>query len=1194
MNDEQDSPSIDPELEVRIVALLQGEASDFERDELNRLIKERPEVASFKKELERLHERLRDVGMDEWVDESADWKLSPKRRNLVLATMSGEAIPTADVKSVILSPDPELVGRRKIVSNALKIAAILFLPLCFVGTSASWFMARSRFMADSRYQNDSRPSSVATNAMVDRAGEQSVDSSVPASDTRWMSQVEMLGAEISEDEVSFSGEAASKEAGVSEGYAESPKSNLSEIRRYLDVSGTTGAEEDAREYDAKDNDAASLGFDAMAVQPSPYYRMDAVEYFPSDSKQETPQDAYAADAEMSRLRQPSPGSSGPGEGLVRPNLDDLAGIPLANQSRHVVLPREEFEERTANPMRTFAAPSGGESGYGGKADSDRDAGIAGFEMSDSKRLKREKANVLDFPALGVAKQKSIQDTESKQAQRPISGGATIRYSVDPQQGNSQQGNSQQGNSPSAKDGETRDSWIFEGRRKSNSKASDISNFRALDQAKSSDGGEQSPRFGLSLPDVQLSTGAIRAQSSSQPSSTNGIAEPAAPAKIADFGSGVETLSIRASDQGRSNAEQTLEEQSIDGLADGVVDKTVQFGRGLSESLVEKGLSSSNEAPAERQEEMFDKRSAPKSAPTAAEPGARESRETFAESAAGGGGAELWGLREQSQGLSGNISGDTAAKSPRIAGGFEKWSDEGSSPGQRQAQQSNTYAYWDRMPSTQNAEGEESVEQRDFLSRDEFDRRFLRSERQLMLEDRFDSKAKKPASKIVPAVGLDEKEAAEESFSTFSLHVSDVSFKLAKAALAKGEWPDSLKVRIEEFVNAFDYGDPMPNDRERVACRVEQSVHPFLQQRNLMRVSMRTAAAGRASTTPLRLTFLLDNSGSMERFDRQQTVRRAFALLAQQLKPIDQVTLISFARQPRLLADKVSGSESGQLVQLVDQLPSEGGTNLESALQLAFEKAREQQIDDAQNRVILLTDGAVNLGDANPQSLARMIEFMRGEGIAFDAAGISAEGLNDEVLESLARKGDGRYYLLDSPEAADEGFVRQIAGALRPSAKNVKVQIQFNPRRVGRYKLLGFEKHRLAQEDFRNDQVDAAEMAAEEAGVAVYQFEAKPDGEGDVGFVSVRFQDVSTGQMVEESWPIPYEPGAVRLDQAAPSLRIAASAALLAAALKGETLGETVDLKALSQLIAGLPAPDRSKRVQALEQMIRQARQVSGR
>ncbi len=437
-------------------------------------------------------------------------------------------------------------------------------------------------------------------------------------------------------------------------------------------------------------------------------------------------------------------------------------------------------------------------------------------------------------------------------------------------------------------------------------------------------------------------------------------------------------------------------------------------------------------------------------------------------------------------------------------------------------------------------------------------------------------------------------AATEPFSTFSLHVSDVSFKLAAAALAQGRFPEPDKVRIEEFVNALDYGDPLPRQHEQVAGQIEQCIDPFAQQRNLLRVSLRTAAAGRASTTPLRLTLLLDNSGSMERIDRQQTVRRAFETLTQQLQAGDQITLVSFARTPRLLADRVSGEGIKKLVQLIENLPSEGGTNIETALQLAWEKAREQWTEGAQNRIILLTDGAVNLGDADPERLSNLVTTIRDSGIAFDAAGISANGLNDEVLEALTRKGDGRYYLLDSVESADDGFARQIAGALRPSAMNVKVQVEFNSARVGHYRLLGFEKHRLNQEDFRNDKVDAAEMAAAEAGVAVYQFEPNPDGEGDVGSVSVRFRDRSSGQMVERRWPILYQPNPPRVDQSPVSMRLATVAAMLAAKLGDGPLGETVDLQALSALLAGLPPQDRvAPRVRQLEQMIQQAREISG-
>jgi Mg-chelatase subunit ChlD len=452
-----------------------------------------------------------------------------------------------------------------------------------------------------------------------------------------------------------------------------------------------------------------------------------------------------------------------------------------------------------------------------------------------------------------------------------------------------------------------------------------------------------------------------------------------------------------------------------------------------------------------------------------------------------------------------------------------------------------------------------------------------------------AEAKKELPRIEKQSSIDETSASKDPFSTFSLHVSDVSFKLAQAALNQGQWPEAAKIRIEEFVNALDYRDPLPSGNERVACRAEQAIHPFLMQRNLLRVSMRTAATGRTQNTPLRLTILLDNSGSMERPDRRQAVLQGFRSLSAQLNAADQVTLVSFASSPRLLADKVPGNQSESLLQQIENLPSEGGTNFEAALLLAREKAMEQKLNGAQNRVVLLTDGAVNLGNANPDSLAKLVTQLRDSGIAFDAAGISALDLNDEVLEALTRQGDGRYYLLDSAESANESFASQIAGSLRPSAQNVKVQIEFNPQRVGRYKLLGFEKHRLNQQDFRNDKVDAAEMAAAEAGVAVYQFEIKPNGTGDVGSVSVRFRDLSTGQMVENRWSIPFESNTPRLEQSEPSMQLAACSALFAAKLAGGPLADSVDLASLQKILANLPEQTANQpRVQQLRTMVDQA------
>jgi secreted protein with Ig-like and vWFA domain len=414
-------------------------------------------------------------------------------------------------------------------------------------------------------------------------------------------------------------------------------------------------------------------------------------------------------------------------------------------------------------------------------------------------------------------------------------------------------------------------------------------------------------------------------------------------------------------------------------------------------------------------------------------------------------------------------------------------------------------------------------------------------------------------------------SADEPFSTFSLHVSDASFKLAQAAMERGEVPAAEGIRPEEFYNAFDYGDPAPASGEPVVCVTEQSAHPAFAQRNLLRIGVRTGSQGRGASTPLNLTLLLDHSGSMEREDRNAGLAMAVRQLSSLLKEGDTITVAGFSRQPRLLADRLPGARAQELNELIARTPSEGGTNLEEGLKLGEELAKRQFNPAAQNRVVLFTDGAANLGDARPEALQARIEGLRQQGIAFDAAGFGADGLNDKLLERLTRNGNGRYYVVDGPEDADAGFAKQLAGAFRPAAENVKVQVRFNPARVAKYKLIGFEEHRLQKEDFRNDAVDAAEMAAEEAGNALYQIETLPQGEGEVGEVSVRFRDVASGQMVERTWTIPYDAQAPAFDKATPSIQLAGLAAFTAEKLRAAPMADAVDFQQLGQVYAGVRA-----------------------
>lgn len=411
-------------------------------------------------------------------------------------------------------------------------------------------------------------------------------------------------------------------------------------------------------------------------------------------------------------------------------------------------------------------------------------------------------------------------------------------------------------------------------------------------------------------------------------------------------------------------------------------------------------------------------------------------------------------------------------------------------------------------------------------------------------------------------------AIEEPYSTFSLNVSDASFQTAQAALAKGGTPDPNSIRVEQFYNAVDYGDPAPGTGEPVAATIEQCAHPVIPGRNLVRVALRTGSSGRNAQQPLQLTLLVDLSGSMAREDRRVAMNTALSGLANLLGPNDRITVLGFSLGSRMLADMLPGDQAGNLATLVREAPHEGGTNLEAALRLASEVALPRRQQGAQNRIVLFTDGAANLGNANPAVLADQVKAMRQQGLAFDVAGIGTSELNDRLLGELSRHGNGRFYVMD-PQAGENQFASQLAGAFRPAAENVKVQVRFNPQRVGQYKLIGFDEHRLKTEDFRNDQVDAAELAAEEAGVALYQVEVLPNGTGELGEVSVRFRDAAEARMVERTWTIPHTPDAPVFDHATPSLQLAGLAMLNAEKLRRGPLADAIDFNQLATPISNI-------------------------
>jgi Mg-chelatase subunit ChlD/tetratricopeptide (TPR) repeat protein len=454
-------------------------------------------------------------------------------------------------------------------------------------------------------------------------------------------------------------------------------------------------------------------------------------------------------------------------------------------------------------------------------------------------------------------------------------------------------------------------------------------------------------------------------------------------------------------------------------------------------------------------------------------------------------------------------------------------------------------------------------------------------------------AAKPVT--TPLIPQPEVQTRENAFSTFSLNVSDVAFKLAGASLEKGQMPEPANIRSEEFINAFDYRDPEAPAGVPVAFAWERARYPYAQNRDLLRFSIKTAAQGRQAGRPLNIVLLMDNSGSMERADRVAIIREALKVLASQLQPQDKLSVITFARTAQLRVDGVAGNHAAQVAEDIGGLTPEGGTNLEEAMNLAYQTALRHYLANGINRVVLLTDGAANLGNVEPDSLKQKVEANRKQGVALDCFGIGWEGFNDDLLETLSRNGDGRYGFINSPEEAATEFAGQLAGALNVAASDVKVQVEFNPARVTAYRQIGYAKHQLTKEQFRDNTVDAAEIAAQEAGNALYVIEVNPTGQGPLGTVRVRFKVPGTSDYREHEWTVPFNGNAVALAQAPPAMRLAATASAFSEWLASSPYATEVTPDTLLSYLGGVPevygADGRPKK---LEWMIRQAKSLSGK
>lgn len=452
--------------------------------------------------------------------------------------------------------------------------------------------------------------------------------------------------------------------------------------------------------------------------------------------------------------------------------------------------------------------------------------------------------------------------------------------------------------------------------------------------------------------------------------------------------------------------------------------------------------------------------------------------------------------------------------------------------------------------------------------------------------------RQPLPALVPQP---EVQTSDNAFTTFSLNISDAAFNLAAASLEKGQMPQAGSMRCEEFINAFNYRDPEPAPGAPIAFAWERASDPFAHNRDLLRFSIKTAAQGRQPGRPLNLVLLLDKSGSMERADRVEIIANALRVLASQLQPNDILSVVVFARTPRLFIDGAPGRDAGKIAKELRDLTPEGGTNLEEAMKLAYATALRHYLAEGENRVVLLTDGAANLGDVEPDVLKKKVEDNRRQGVALDCFGVGWDGYNDELLEKISRAGGGRYAFLNTPEEAATEFAGKLAGALRVAAADVKVQVEFNPARVTAYRQIGYAKDQLKKEDFRNNNAHAASLGAAETGAALYTIAVKSSGEGPLCTVRVRYHVPGTSDTEEHAWTVPYTGKAIALRKASPAMRLAATAAAFSEWLGGSPYAGEVTPGQLLTYLRGVPevyGPD--ARPKKLEWMIRQAKSISGR
>ncbi len=330
------------------------------------------------------------------------------------------------------------------------------------------------------------------------------------------------------------------------------------------------------------------------------------------------------------------------------------------------------------------------------------------------------------------------------------------------------------------------------------------------------------------------------------------------------------------------------------------------------------------------------------------------------------------------------------------------------------------------------------------------------------------------------------EALSNPLSTFSIDVDTASYSNVRRFLNQGQLPPKGAVRIEEMVNYFDYKYQPPTDERPFSTNVEIASCPWAEDHRLARIGLKGKVFEQKERPTVNLVFLLDVSGSMNSPNKLPLLKSALRLLVDRLDEKDRVAIVVYAGSSGLVLPSTSCREKSKILEALDRLEAGGSTAGAAGIQLAYKTAEENFVKGEVNRIILCTDGDFNVGISNQSDLVQLITDKAKSGIFLTVLGFGMGNYKDSTLEKLADKGNGNYGYIDTLQEAKKLLVDQMSGSLITIAKDVKIQVEFNPALVGAYRLLGYENRLLKAEDFNDDTKDAGEIGAGHTVTALYE------------------------------------------------------------------------------------------------------------